>query len=71
MTDHVTLTFAGKTYRLPLVTGSEGEQAIDVSGLRAETGLITLDNGFANTGSCKSAITFLDGEKGFCATGAF
>jgi citrate synthase len=64
MADHVTLIYAGNQYRLPLVTGSEGEQAIDISRLRAETGLITLDTGFANTGSCRSAITYLDGEKG-------
>ena len=64
MTDHVILTYAGRPYRLPLVTGSEGEQAIDISRLRAETGLITLDTGFANTGSCRSAITYLEGEKG-------
>jgi citrate synthase len=64
MTDFITLTHAGKSYRLPIITGSEGEQAIDIARLRAETGLITLDPGFANTGSCKSAITFLDGEKG-------
>jgi len=46
------------------VTGSEGEKAIDISSLREETGLITLDPGFANTGSCQSSITFMDGEKG-------
>ena len=44
--------------------GSEGEQAIDVSKLRAETGYITLDQGYGNTGSCKSDITFIDGDKG-------
>lgn len=54
----------GTTYELPIVTGSEGEKAIDISSLREETGLITLDPGFANTGSCQSSITFMDGEKG-------
>lgn len=60
----VSLAYAGKTIRLPLVTGSEGELAIDISELRRQTGLITLDPGYANTGSCKSAITFMDGEEG-------
>ena len=53
-----------KTYSLPIVVGSEGERAVDVSGLRAETGHITLDDGYGNTGSCLSKITFIDGEKG-------
>ena len=51
-------------YEFPVVTGSEGEQAIDISTLRSRTGHITLDPGFGNTGSCRSAITFTDGEKG-------
>jgi citrate synthase len=54
----------GKTYELPIVIGTEGERGLDISGLRQETGLITLDPGYANTGSCKSGITFMDGEKG-------
>jgi len=54
----------GKEYELPIVVGTHGEKGIDISNLRSETGYITLDSGFANTGSCKSAITFLDGEKG-------
>jgi citrate synthase len=54
----------GKTYELPIVTGSEGEKAIDITMLRRDTGLITLDSGYANTGSCESSITFMDGEKG-------
>jgi len=49
---------------LPILEGSEGERAIDVRRLRAETGYITLDPGYANTGSCRSAITYIDGEKG-------
>jgi citrate synthase len=54
----------GKTIELPIVEGSEAERAIDIRNLRSETGLITLDPGFANTGACRSAITFIDGEKG-------
>ncbi len=54
----------GKTFELPIVTGSEGERAVDISTLRQETGLVTLDPGFANTASCQSRITFVDGERG-------
>jgi citrate synthase len=54
----------GKTYEFPIVTGTEGERAIDIGKLRDMTGLITLDPGYKNTGSCKSAITFIDGEQG-------
>jgi len=54
----------GKTYEFPLLEGSEGEHAIDISLLRSRTGLVTYDPGYANTGSCKSSITFMDGEKG-------
>ena len=54
----------GKTIEIPIITGSENEKALDISKLRAQTGYITLDRGFKNTGSCMSAITFLDGEKG-------
>jgi len=54
----------GKTYEFPLLIGTEGERAIDISRLRAETGLTTFDPGYPNTGACKSAITFMDGEKG-------
>ena len=64
MSDTAQLTVHGKSYELPLVTGTENETAIDISKLRAETGLITLDPGYKNTGSTKSAVTFLDGEKG-------
>jgi citrate synthase len=62
--EYAILTYNGKEILLPVVTGSEGEKALDISGLRAETGFITLDPGYANTGSCLSAITFMDGEKG-------
>ena len=54
----------GKTYDFPVIKGSEGEQGIDISSLRQKTGYITLDPGYGNTGSCKSDITFMDGEKG-------
>ena len=64
MSEYVKLIYGDKEYRLPLVMGTEGEQAVDISRLRHETGLITLDTGYGNTGSCSSAITFLDGEKG-------
>jgi citrate synthase len=64
MTETVKLEFEGKIYEMPLVVGTEGERAIDISKLRQETGLITLDYGYANTGSCFSSITFMDGEKG-------
>ncbi len=58
------LNLDGKDYTFPLTEGSEGERAIDISKLRAETGAITYDDGFVNTGSCKSSITFIDGEVG-------
>jgi citrate synthase len=61
---NATLQFGDKKIELPVVTGSENEQGIDIGKLRAETGLITLDPGFVNTGSCESGITFIDGEKG-------
>jgi citrate synthase len=59
-----TLSFGNKKIELPIVEGSEGELAVDISDLRSKTGLITLDPGFGNTGACKSAITFIDGEAG-------
>jgi len=64
MADQAKISFDGKEYDFPIVEGSEKEQAIDISKLRAGSGLITIDPGFKNTGSTKSAITFLDGEKG-------
>ena len=54
----------GKVIRLPIVVGTEGERALDISALRKSSGLVTLDPGFANTASCMSRITFVDGEKG-------
>ncbi len=54
----------GKVYEFPCVVGSENEKAINISSLRAQTGYITLDEGYMNTGSCQSAITYIDGENG-------
>jgi citrate synthase len=59
-----TISFEGKQVELPVLEGSEGELGIDISQLRAQTGWITLDEGFSSTGACKSAITFIDGETG-------
>ena len=64
MTETVKLTYQGKTYEFPVQEGTCGEKAIDISTLRNTTGLITFDPGFMSTGSCKSKITYLDGEKG-------
>ncbi len=58
------LHYEGKVYEIPVVTGSENENALDISKLRGQSGLITLDRGFKNTGSTASAITFLNGEEG-------
>src|SRR5512136_1652590 len=58
------LLLDGKSYKLPIVEGAEKERAVDISALRNESGYITLDDGYANTGSCQSQITFIDGEKG-------
>ncbi len=58
------LILDGKEYELPVVVGTEGEVGIDITQLRAQTKAITLDSGFANTGSCKSSITFINGEEG-------
>ena len=64
MSDIAEIKIDGKTYEFPVITGTEGEKAIDISKLRDLTGYITLDSGFKNTGSTRSAITFLDGELG-------
>ncbi|WP_338358239.1 citrate synthase [Yeosuana marina] len=65
MSEKATLEVNGQKYDFPLKSGTENETAIDISSLRNSTkGIITLDSGFKNTGSCESAITFLDGEKG-------
>tara|TARA_Y100000992_G_scaffold233380_1_gene164282 strand:- start:212 stop:1498 length:1287 start_codon:yes stop_codon:yes gene_type:complete len=64
MSETVQVIIDNKTYELPVVEGSENEKAIDISKLRAQTGYITLDTGYKNTGATTSGITFLDGEKG-------
>ena len=64
MTKNATLSYDGKSFELPVVVGTESETAVDISNLRSQSGLITLDNGYANTGACSSRITFIDGEKG-------
>jgi citrate synthase len=64
MADKATLILDGNTYEFPILTGTENEKAIDISSLRSQTGHITLDVGYKNTGSTPSSITFLDGEDG-------
>lgn len=65
MSDKATLEYNGKKYEFPVTEGAENELAMDIKMLRSVTGgMITLDPGYKNTGSCESAITFLDGEKG-------
>ena len=64
MSEHVKISYNGNEYELPVIVGSEGERAIDISQLRGQTGFITLDTGYANTGSCISNITYINGEKG-------
>ena len=64
MAEIAKLIVGDETYELPIIEGSEGERAVDISKLRGASGLITLDPGYANTGSCQSSITFIDGEEG-------
>ena len=64
MSDKAELHYNGNVYQLPIVEGTQNEKALDISRLRGESGLITLDKGFKNTGSTESAITFLNGEQG-------
>ena len=64
MADTAKLLVGDQTVELPIVEGTEGERALDIRKLRSETGLITLDPGYANTGACRSRITFIDGDKG-------
>ncbi len=64
MTDFAELKIEGKTYKLPIVVGTENEKAIDIRKLRQESGYVTLDSGYGNTGACTSAITFIDGDAG-------
>jgi len=63
-TETARLSYADKELELPTLIGTEGETALDISRLRSESGLITMDSGYGNTGACTSAITFLDGEAG-------
>ncbi|MGR9072841.1 MAG: citrate/2-methylcitrate synthase, partial [Gammaproteobacteria bacterium] len=62
--NHAVLTVEGESHTLPTCIGIEGDKAIDISQLRKQTGYITLDEGYGNTGACESAITFIDGENG-------
>ena len=64
MNEKVKLSYKGKDFEFPLIEGSEKEKGIDIKSLRSQTGLITYDPGYKNTGSCMSDITFLDGEEG-------
>jgi len=64
MSNTAEIKIDGQTYELPVIEGTEQEKAIDISKLRSQSGIITIDPGFKNTGSTKSEITFLDGEKG-------
>jgi citrate synthase len=64
MSEKVKLSYKGKDFEFPLIEGSEKEKGIDIKSLRSQTGLITYDPGYKNTGSCMSDITFLDGEEG-------
>ena len=63
-TETATIAVGGKTLEYPVITGSENEKGIDISKLRADTGCVTLDPGYVNTGACSSAITFIDGNLG-------
>jgi citrate synthase len=58
------LVLDGKEYELPVVVGTEGEVGVDITQLRSQSGAVTLDPGYGNTGACESAITFIDGERG-------
>jgi citrate synthase len=64
MSNSATLSVDGKTITLPTIIGTEGEKAIDIRKLRTDSEYITYDDGYANTGSCQSSITFIDGEQG-------
>ena len=64
MSDTARLILDDKEIDLPVVIGSEQERAVDIGALRAQSGYITLDEGYGNTGSCRSSITYIDGEQG-------
>ena len=58
------LNLDGKPYELPIIIGSQNEKAVDIRKLRGDTGYVTLDSGYENTGACQSKITFIDGDNG-------
>ncbi len=64
MSDHARIEYDGQSFEAPVIVGTENEHGLDISKLRSATGLVTFDPGYANTGSTKSAITYLDGEAG-------
>lgn len=64
MTDYAKLTIDGKTHDFPILQGTDGNRSIDITGLKEKTGCLTFDQGFANTASCRSSITYLDGDEG-------
>jgi len=64
MAENAKIIIGDKTFEYPVITGTENEHAIDISKMLAQTGHITIDSGFGNTGACRSGITFLDGDKG-------
>jgi citrate synthase len=64
MSDTATLTFGDSNYPINILTGTEGEKALDIRQMRKDSGLITYDDGYGNTGSCESTVTFIDGDKG-------
>jgi len=64
MSETASIILNGSSYEFPVITGTENEKAVDISKLRDQSGYITLDPGFKNTGAAKSAVTFLDGETG-------
>ena len=64
MDNSVTIRIGGENFNFPIIDGTEGERAVDLRALRGQSGFITFDEGYGNTGSCLSRITFIDGEKG-------
>ena len=64
MSENVKVSIGDKTFEYPVTVGSENEKGFDITKLRSDSTYITIDNGYANTGACSSAVTFLDGEQG-------
>ena len=64
MAETAKIEIGGKKFEFPIIKGTEGDLGIDITSLRGTTGYITLDEGYKNTGSCQSNITYLDGEQG-------